>query len=179
MRKLLLLPLLLALAVASSGSDSFAYIYSDGGRITHIRNNTGSIETVVKIAKKWSGEYVWLERGGRQYLIRDAGVLAEVRAAFADLHAFEPVLRAAEKRFEPLEKEYDRLSDSLDEDEDDGVDRSAVRARLRQLRPRYEAAEREVERLEREDERLEKIAEDRFEKIVLRAVREGKAKRVE
>lgn len=177
MRKLVLL--LLVLAVPSSAADSFAYIYNRGGGVTHIRSNGNDIETMVELSKRWTGEYVWLKRAGRQYLIRDALVLAEVRAAFAELHAFEPKVRAAEERLRPLEERMDYLSDTLgDDDEERLANRDDLKRQLRKLRPRYEAAERETERLEREHERIEKVSEARFEKIVLRAVRDGKAQLV-
>jgi hypothetical protein len=174
MRTLVLL--LLTLATTLSASDHFAYIYRNGD-VTHIRNNRGSIEKIVAKSKRWSGEYIWLEHKGREYLIRDARVLAETRAVFADMHAFEPKLRAAEERLRPVEEEMDRLEDKLGDE--NPPNRAELEKRVEELRVRYEAAEAETERMEREQERLERIAEAKFEKIVIRAIDEGKAERVD
>lgn len=179
-------------ATSVTGAEQFSYIYKQGDH-THIRSNSG-IEKMVSLSKRWSGEYVWLKRGGKQYLIRDAAVLAQVRAAFADLHAYEPQLRAAEERLRPVERKMDRIeermddiSDRLGDDEDlDSATRADLERQLRQAEQEFEElersfrpAERETERMEREHDRLEEIAEERFEKIVFRAVDEGKAERVD
>ena len=190
MRKLLLL--LVVLAASTSGAEPFSYIYKRGDH-THIRSN-GGLESMVALSKRWSGEFVWVKRGGRAYVIRDAGVLAEVRAAFADLHAYEPVLRAAEERLRPVERKMERLEERMDRigdrlGDDDGLDRATrtdLEKQLRRLelelealeRP-YRSAERETDRMEREHDRLETIAEKRFEKIVVRAIERGKVERVD
>lgn len=187
-----LLLFLVMLATTIAGADSFSYIYKQGDH-THIRSS-GGIEKMVALSKRWPGEYVWLQRGGRQYLIRDAAVLAEVRAAFADLHAYEPKLRAAEERLRPVERKMERVEERMDEigdrlSEDDDLDRATredLERKLRQtelefkeLERSYVPAERETERMEREHDRLEEIAEERFEKIAVRAIESGKVERVD
>ena len=190
MRTLFLL--LVALATSMMGAEQFSYIYKRGDH-THIRSSA-NIEKMVALSKRWSGEYIWLKRNGKEYLIRDAAVLAEVRNAFAELHAYEPKLRAAEERLRPVERKMDRIEERMDDlsdrlGDDDDLD-SATRGELeRQLREAereleevertYGPAERETERMEREHDRLEEIAEERFEKIVFRAVDQGKAERVD
>jgi hypothetical protein len=190
MRKLLLL--FVVLAAGASAADRFSYIYKRGDH-THIRSSAG-IEQMVALSKRWSGEYVWIQRGGRQYLIRDAAVLGEVRNAFADMHAYEPKLRAAEERLRPLERKFDRLEERMDDlgdrlSDDDDLDddtRRELERQLRQVEQEFEAiereykpAERETERMERELDRLEEIAEERFEKIVIRAIDQGRVQRVD
>lgn len=183
---------LVMLATSIIGAEQFSYIYKQGDH-THIRSNSG-IEQMVALSKRWQGELVWLKRNGRQYLIRDAAVLAEVRGAFAELHAYEPRLRAAEERLRPLERKMERIEDRMDHlsdrlgDEED-LDAATRRDLERQLRDAerefsdlersYRPAERENERMEREHDRLERIAEEKFETIVLRAVDRGKAERVD
>jgi hypothetical protein len=189
MRKLLLL--LALLTFTASGSEQFSYIYKNGDH-THMRSS-GRIESMVALSKRWPGDYVWVNRGGRAYLIRDAAVLAEVRAAFADMHRLEPILRAAEERLRPVERKrdgieerMDRINDRLGDDDDlDRATRADLEKQFRQLelefaameRP-YVSAERESERLERESDRREAIAEERFEKIVIRAIESGRMERV-
>lgn len=191
-RFLLLLLLLVVLAATMPAEERFSYIYKQGGH-THIRSNAG-VESMVARSKRWPGEYVWVKRAGRQYLIRDAATLAEVRKAFAGMHAYEPTVRAAHERLRPaerqrdkVERQIDRISDRLGDDEDlDRATRQDLERQLRQLErefrqiePGYVAEERETERMERELDRLEAIAEERFEKIVLRAISEGRAERVD
>ena len=191
MRKLLLPVLLVAATVSASDRSHFPYIYKHGNA-THMRSGE-DIETMVKRSKRWTGEFVWLRKDGREYLIRDATVLAAVRAAFAEMHAFEPRLRAAtekrepwEQRIDALERQMDRISDQLGDDEDlTARTRESLQAKLRELERQfadieddYHAVEREAERMEEEMDRLEVIAEARFDQIVLRAVRDGKAERV-
>jgi chromosome segregation ATPase len=183
---------LVMLATSLTGAEQFSYIYKQGDH-THIRSNSG-IEQMVSLSKRWTGEFVWLKRNGRQYLIRDAAVLAQVRAAFADLHAYEPKVRAAEESLRPLERKMERIEERMDElsdrlgDDEEldeatrvGLERKLAQAEreFNELERSYRPAERENERMEREHDRLEKIAEEKFEKIVFRAVEEGKAERVD
>ena len=189
MRNLLvLLPLLAVTAVAGDRS-RFAYIYKEAAGQSHIRSAGDDIESLVRTSKRFTGEYIWVKKDGRQYLIRDAAILAEVRAAFAEMHAFEPKLNAAERRGEPLErkmeaveKRVDRLSDALDDEETSDAKRAQLEAELRvaerelrALEQSLEPIENEAEALERQMDRLEEIAEREFEKIVLRAIGEGRA----
>lgn len=191
MRKLVLLFLLAATALAGD-RPSFPYVYKTGEQ-AHLRSSGEDIETIVRISKRWTGEFVWLRKDGREYLIRDAAVLASVRAAFADMHAFEPRLRAAnekrrpwEEKMDALEERMDQISDQLGDEELTDRTRAHLESKLRELERQadaiegdYQAAEREAERLEQEMDRLEEIAEAKFEQIVLRAVREGRAQRVD
>jgi len=191
MRKLALV-LLLALSASAADRFSFPYIYKSGGS-SHIRSNGNSIEKMVNISKRWSGDFVWLRKDGQEWLIRDASVLAAVRIAYADMHALEPRLRAAEERRHPyeqkmeaVEKRMDRISDQLGDDETlTAATRRSLEVRLRDLEREYESIERdsrgierEAEELDDEMERLEKIAERKFEQIVLSALAKGKAERV-
>jgi chromosome segregation ATPase len=178
--KLLALSLLVAVAALAGTPDRFAYIYKRGDD-TMMRIN-GSLEAYQRIARRWSGEYIWVNRNGRQYLIRDVAVLAAARGAFAEMEKFEPSLRAAEEKLRPIEKRHDAIEDRIEALEDDDSLEAQLRAAERQLRAmegQLQAAEREVERMDREMERLEEIAEKKFEAIVLRAIDAGKAQRVD
>src|SRR5688572_30353845 len=155
MRKLLLLLALLAVTASAADRSRFSYIYKEGEH-THIRNSAMDIEQIVRMSKRWQGNYVWLRLDGKSWLIRDAAVLAEVRGAFAEMHALEPTMRAAaaqrsqyEDRMEPLEKKLDRLRDR---DEDEG---ERDEKQIRELERRLEAIEREYESVERRADALE------------------------
>jgi DNA repair exonuclease SbcCD ATPase subunit len=193
MRKLALLLLpLLALSASAAERSNFPYIYKSGST-THMRSSD-NIEKMVKLSKRWSGDFVWLRKDRQEWLIRDASVLAAVRTAFADMHALEPRLRAAEERRHPyeekmevVEKRMDRISDQLGDDETlTAATRRSLETRLRALEVEFESIERdargierEAEALEQEMERLEKIAERKFEQIILGAVAQGRAERVD
>ncbi|HEX8411401.1 MAG TPA: hypothetical protein VF883_21255 [Thermoanaerobaculia bacterium] len=191
MRKLALL-LLVALSASAADRFHFPYIYKSRGT-AHMRSS-GNLQQMVNLSKRWSGDFVWLRKDGQGWLIRDAAVLASVRAAFADMHALEPRLRAAEERRHPyeqkmeaVEKRMDRISDQLGDDETlTAATRRSLETRLRGLEVEFESIERdargierEAESLEQEMERLEKIAERKFERIILGAVTQGRAARVD
>jgi len=173
--------LLVAVTLVAETPGRFNYIYKRGNDSTICIN--GSIEDFERLAKRFTGEYVWLEQGKAEYLIRNAAVLAQVRQAFAEMDAFEPTVQAAEKRLRPIEEKAEELERRIDEIEDS--EKPGLEAELREAEKRLEAmegqlheAELAVERLEKEMDRREEIAEKKFEEIVLRAVREGKAERV-
>ncbi len=182
---MLLSSLIVALVVVASALAAplnFPYVFKRGsGSIIRVN---GSLESFKRIQERWSGEYIWLKRGSREYLIRDAAVLAAAGGAYAQVDALEPAHRAAEERFQPIEQKYDALEERVDQlsDEEDPAHadelRTAERA-LHAMEPEYRAAEEAVERIEEEMDRREEIAERKFEDIVLRAVDAGKATRVD
>lgn len=178
--RLLALSLVLAAVAIAGTPDRFAYIYQRGNE-SMMRIN-GSIEQYQRIAKRWSGEYIWVSRGGRQYLIRDAAVLAAAKNAFAHMEALEPTVRAAEEKVRPIEQKAEAIEDRIEEMEDDPSLEAKLRQAERQLQAmegELQAAETALERLDTELERREEIAEKNFEKIVLRAIDAGKAQRVD
>ncbi|HEV7238926.1 MAG TPA: hypothetical protein VGQ36_06760 [Thermoanaerobaculia bacterium] len=176
--KLLALTLLVVAATAMAGSrDRFSYVYQRGNQ--SIIRGSGTIENYKRIAKRWSGEYVWIHRNGREYLIRDAGVLAAVRGAFAHMEALEPKMREVEARLRPVEKRFEEIEERMDELSDRNEEDPALERAMRAVEVEYEKAERAVELVEQEMERREEIAEKKFEEIVIRAIDQGKAQRVD
>jgi chromosome segregation ATPase len=183
--RLKLLALSLAVAgvvagIALAGSpDRFAYVYKRGGGDSIMRMN-GSLESFQRIAERWSGEYIWVSRNGKEWLIRDAAVLASARAAFKDMEALEPAVRAAEERLRPIEQKAEAIEERMERIEDDPSRENDLRAYERQLSAiegELRTAEAAVERLDRELERREEIAEAKFEKLVIRAIEAGKPRK--
>ena len=185
----LLLLSLCAAAIAMAGSsDRFSYIYKRGNR--SVVRIGGSFDQYKRVAKRFSGEYIWLYHKGRGYLIRDATVLSAVRGAFAQVDALEPKMREVEARYHPVERKYEELEERVDElsdriEDDPSLERK-LESQLREaerameaLEAEYKQAERAVELVEDEMDRREEIAEKKFEEIVLRAVDQGKAERVD
>ena len=175
--RLLALTLLLAATAMAGSRDRFSYVYKHGGRST-VRIG-GSFEHYPRDAKRWSGDYIWLYRNGNGYLIRDAGVLADVRGAFAQVEALEPKMREVEARFNPIERKYEALEERMDELSDRDEEDPALERAMHAIEADYKKAEREVEAVEKEMDRREEIAEKKFEEIVIRAIDQGKAQRVD
>ncbi len=188
--RLIALALLASAALVTTAKPRLDYVYKRSGTL-HTRIS-GSFDRIGDIARKYSGDYVWLRIDGREYLIRDAVTLAEVRNAFRHVEEMEPSLRDVERRLQPFEDElekiedrFDELSDSLDDDRLTEATREAIEAKMRDAEEKMRAIEekarvieREMERLENESEKREAIAEKQFEEIVQRAVRQGVAERL-
>jgi Skp family chaperone for outer membrane proteins len=184
MRRLILL---LLLAVPLLAGDRFSYAYSrPSGNATISK---GSLEQVLKLRKRYTGEYLWARLDGRQYLIRDASALAEVRRAFVPLQQLEPYERALEAKMKPFEDQEERLESELDDltdrDEDDDDLTAAeearvrtLRAELRKLRLDLRAFEAEERELDEKEEALEVVFDAEVERIVKRAIRTGVAERL-
>lgn len=181
----------LTLLAAQASGGPISYVYNAGSR-SHMRSN-GSIDEVVRIAKRWSGAFLWARVDGRAYLIRDAGVLDAARRAFARLDRLELRLEEAKRRLRPFERHVesieqraDGLSDSLDDKGLSEAERERIQARLQKLEEErrsakakaYEA-ETALEELERQQEEQERIAEKELERIIVDAIRAGRSVRAD
>lgn len=178
MRRTILLLILLFTALSASAGDRFSYVYKPGGS-DHTISMGGSLETILRVVRKYDGEYLWAERNGRQYLIRDAAVLAEIKKTLAPLEEAERPLDALHRRMYPVEQRAERLEDQIEELEDE--DQPVPDDLERQLR----AANRELAEFEREEARLDRLQEEAERKaeaallvVVDRAIRNGIAKRL-
>jgi hypothetical protein len=153
-----------------------------------------SLEDLIGIRSKLSGDFLWFRRGGKAYLVQDPALLEEAYALFKPLRALDPERQALERRNrrlerkrEPLEREeeeLDSLSDRLDDDEEQGrsveTARRDLEIRQRDLETRMrplDGEEREVEALESslelKEEALEKKAEGQLWRLIDRTVRSG------
>ena len=186
----------IASGVLLAGDKSMIYVYKSGDGL-HTRMNTtvvtGWTDRIGDIARRFGKEFVWVRMNRRDYVIRDAATLAEVRNAFRDVEAMRPSLRAVEKRLKPfedqseaIEKRTDALSDQLDDESLSESMREAIEAKLRDaeddlrvVERQMEGIEREMEQLEKESDKREELAEKRFEKIVERAIESGVAERAD
>ena len=178
-------------ALSATAGDRFSYIFKRGDR-QQMRVN-GPIDSAIRFAKKWDGDYIWVKQDGREYLIRDAAVLAQASEAMRELDAFEPTMRDAERKMKPfedrleeIEDRADQLSDQLD-DEDlldsqrDAIEASLheVEAQMRKVEERMHGLEEQMEDLERQMDAREEEAERKLEQIIEKAIRNGIAKRAE
>ncbi|HEV7768187.1 MAG TPA: hypothetical protein VGQ76_24505 [Thermoanaerobaculia bacterium] len=189
--RLLALALLTSAIVASvlTAGERMSYIYKRGD--SHYTRMSGSLDRLGPISRKYGNEFVWVSLGSRNYVIRDAATLAEVRASFKDVEAMEPSIRAIEKRMKPFEqqmeviaKRLEALADQLGGENLSDAQRDAIERRMNDaetdmaaVERQMNGVEREMEKLEKETEKREAVAEKRFEGIVERAIRNGTAER--
>jgi len=186
MRRLILISLLVMTALSLGAKQRFTYVYtraSDG----HMSISKGSLDEILRLRKRYTGAYLWARIDGREYLMRDAATLDEVRRAASGLDALEPEQSALRNRMKPLERKESRIEKELDRltDDDDEIHTVAERSRIRELESELRAVERELrafdddeERLDRREEALERVFDAEVERIVERAVRKGVAERV-
>ncbi len=178
-------------ALAAFADGNLSYVFQRGDR-SHLHAN-GSVETAVQIARKWDGDFIWVKADGRQYLIRNAAVLAQASDAFRELDAFQPVMHEAEQKVAPfearmdeIERRMDDLSDQLDDDELSEARRHALEAKLhdveqemRGVESRMHAVEQQLETIERQMDVREQAAEAKLEGIIRNAIRSGLSTKVE
>ncbi len=193
--RLAVLTLLVAVTAASlvTAEDRASYVWKRGDRTSIVMMN-GDLDQLGRITDQYGREYVWTRQpNGRQYVITDGSVLTEIAAAYVDLDAAEAPMREVEERMRPYEEEMDELEQRLDaisdrygDDEElsDSV-RKDLEEKMKHLEDQMHVVEKEMEVVEREMNRIEAIvdreseaAERKFEQIVNRAIREGKARRV-
>jgi hypothetical protein len=181
--------------VLAGGRARDAYMLT---RAKHGLSTNLSLEEFVDLRKMFSGEFLWVRRGGRRFLIRDRAVLGQAQALFEPLRTLEPereALRARQRGLadeeSPLEREQEEMDRKAEELENDhGESAAAARRDLQRrkddLRPRMhglEARERELETIERSlDERedaLERRAEERLWQLIDAALARGLGERLE
>lgn len=177
----------LLLLTTAAVADDFSYVFTRTGQAL-ISGNL-NLDSVLALRKRYDGDYLWARRNGRTYLIRDARVIAEARAAFADADAlhveYESIaarMRPLERREEKLEEQIDRIGDAISDGE---MDDPAMEAKLRELHEQLKPVARELRSLEAEEERLDareeklvEVAERELRRIVDRAIANGTAERL-
>jgi hypothetical protein len=172
--------------------DSDAYVLSVGKSFWS--TNT-SLEKMQGLRKQFAGEFLWVRRGSKAFLVRDPGALRQVRTLFDPLRTLEPDRAALERlRFpletreealdreqEALDREADRLSDRK-KDKSAGA-REDLERRRRALEERMRALEKEQEHfealenaLEEKQEALENDAEGELWRLIDSAIARGLAK---
>jgi DNA repair exonuclease SbcCD ATPase subunit len=168
------------------------YIYKRGDRTT-MMGAWNNFDELKRIDARYGNEYVWTRQNGREYVITDRNVLDEVRAITAELDQIEAPLRRLEERLRPdenelekIERRADAISDQLDDDDTlSSARRSELQRQLRALQAEMRVVAKRMKVIEIDIDRLDAIVdvktdrmEEQFEGIVARAIRAGKAKRV-
>jgi hypothetical protein len=157
-----------ATTVTAATRDS--YVFHFGGD----RNSmtmSGSLKDFMAIRGQLDGDYLWVRRDGRTYVITDRAKLAEVWDYFAAERALRPEQKEIAKQTRKLEKESDAL-----EDEDDRPLTSAERSRLDDLHAQERELARREQALDEREEELERIAERKLWQLVDRSIGDGSAR---
>jgi len=159
-----------AIAVNASARDSYV-LHFGGGRST--TTMSGSLEDFKAIRGTLDGDYLWVRRGARSYVITDRARLAEVWDYFAPQRQLLPKQKEIEEETRKLERESDAL-----EDEDDRELTSAERSRLDDLHARERELSHREQALDDREEELDRIAEKKLWQLVDRAIRDGAARAI-
>ena len=148
-----------------------------------------SVRAIEEMRRRFRGDYLWLRRDGRTYIVRDPARLAEAQAAFdrdgPELRALRAELKTVARQEQALDRERDRAeeeSDALSDsgERDDASDRrlDELEAQQRTLGSEIRALEQREEDLDRRTDALEMAAETRFWVLGDRWISDGTARPV-
>jgi hypothetical protein len=174
MNRLLGLALLATSLAATSAvaRNRDAYILCSGGRnvSTLISSGINWPADFKDSCSRFDGNFLWVRRDGRDYIVRDRDFLDRSTALFGPVKQLEPEQRRIAAEEAKLDEEADRLEDRED-------DSPAARDRLREIHRRQrEVGDRERE-IDRREEALEREAERALWRMVDRAISSGVAVR--
>jgi hypothetical protein len=163
MKRLMLIAVAATMLAASARKD--AYIVSVGSQ-NMIAG--ASVKDIEASAKRFDGRYVWLRRGGREYVITDETLVVRAEALFAPQAALGVQQSALGREESQIDSEESRLDDAP---------RSAARdQRLAEIHARQRRIEERERELDRKEEQLEREAESAFWRMVDAAIRAGQAR---
>jgi len=168
MKRSLSLAVLLVLAAATAEARDSYVLHFGAGNSTTI---SGSLEDFTAVKGTLSGDYLWVRRDGRRYVITDRAMLAEAWDYFAPERALRPQQQAIERETRKLERESDAL-----EDTDDRKLTASERSRLDELHALERDLARREQALDEREEELDRIAERKLWSLVDRAIRDGAAR---
>jgi hypothetical protein len=157
-------------AAAAEARDSYVLHFGAGNSTTM----SGSLEDFTAVKDTLTGDYLWVRRDGRRYVITDRARLAEAWDYFAPERELRPQQREIERETRKLERE----SDSLEDAQDDRQLTDHQRARLDELHAQERDLGRRERALDQREEELDRIAEQKLWQLVDRAIREGLARMV-
>jgi hypothetical protein len=178
-------------AVSRSAPDE--YVLSQG---EHSWSTNVSLETLGTMRDRVAGDFLWVRRAGKAYLIRDGRTLDEAHSFFAPLRQLDPdheALASQQARLgaeqgvldreqEEIEQDLDRLSDEQESSARQSARRSLER-RQHDLESRVrllEARERELDAIERSidarEDAIEKKAEAHLWRLIDRCIATGIAR---
>jgi flagellar biosynthesis GTPase FlhF len=153
---------------SDAGRDSYSIVVHD----TWMSSNQ-SVPQMESMLARFQGDYVWLRRHGKVYVVRDAARMEEARQIFQapdpERDSLERERSAFERRESELDREQDRLEEASDEmrdadDDEDGpkLDEAALR-RLEEVKAKRREVHSQMRELEAQDRELDR-REDAIEK---------------
>jgi len=147
-----------------------------------------SIEDLMALRSRFSDDFLWFRRRGKEYMVSDRAVIEEAARCFDPLQPLRPEQEALAQRDRALDREEEALDRELDawDDADDAESRNEVRlddehrrdveTRLRAVRDQQRDLEREERILDERQEVLEKAAEAKLDLVIDDALRRGLAR---
>jgi hypothetical protein len=154
-----------------------------------------SLERLQGLRRRFAGDFLWVRRGRKSFLMRDPETLRQARTLFDPLRTLEPDRAALDRLRSPLErreKALDREQEALDREAARLSDRKKDRAggvredlelRRRALEERMRALGKEQEQfaaienaLEEKQEALENYAEGELWHLIDASIARGLAK---
>jgi hypothetical protein len=158
--------LFVLISVTAQARDSYVLHFGASNSTTI----SGSLEDFADVKGTLSGDYLWVRRDGRRYVITARAKLAEAWDYFAPERALRPQQREIERETRKLERESDAI-----EDADDRELTARERVRLDELHARERELARREQALDEREEELDRAAERKLWQLVDRAIREGSA----
>jgi len=182
---ILLLGCLAALAPGTGNSSGNTVVYpkrdADSYILSHSRaffSTNASLKDVESLRKTLDGDFLWVRRTGKEFVIRDARTIEEAQQLFEPLDQFDPDREALQVKQEQigsvqsaLDDEQEKLESELEALEDEGERRISESIRLT-LQSRQAEVELEMLALrvrERELDADERVLDDRSVEIELKA----------
>ncbi len=112
------------------------------------------LEDIEALRNEWPGDFLWVRRAGREFVIRDARTIEGGQRLFEPMRALEPEQQALGGRQERLESEDNALDqqeeqieaelEALDRNEDDDEDENVRPVAVSSARPALEKRKREI-----------------------------------
>jgi phage-related minor tail protein len=134
---------------------------------------------------KFGPGYLWFRHAGKEYVIRDGKVLAEVEKAVGSDQAKEEQearLDEQDAELEHHQAKIDKHQAEIEKWEDTGADTSKAKEQLARAQERLqreqEKLHREQEKMAREDERIARQTEKKMAQVLRSALRSGAAEEV-
>ena len=76
--------------------------------------STDDIATIRSLRHDIDGDFLWVRRGANAYVVRDAGVLAGVNAAWRPVDALDVRMNALQSRMQPHQQKLDALGNQIE-----------------------------------------------------------------
>ena len=158
-----------------------AYVLSRAGGDSNMNASVDDLET---LRSRFSKDFLWFRRNGKEYVISDPAVIDQAERCFDALRPLRPQQealadrdRVLDREEEALDREHDALVDEDHATREAGSDerRRDIEKQLRAIREQQRDLEKEERIFDERQEALEKVAEARLDLLIDDALRRGLA----